>query len=100
VLIVILDLDVTAVCRAGALDQLLAEAPKVRKMQGNIAFRPYADPLVDTRLTLVHEWEARSDFDAYLASSSFARLREVLGSIMIGAPVSRRFEASLIESVR
>jgi quinol monooxygenase YgiN len=99
-LIAILDLDVAAVRRGAALDQFIAEAPTVRKMQGNIAYRPYADPVVDTRVTLVHEWEARPDFDAYLASTCFARLRDVLGPMMIGVPVSRRFEASLIETVR
>ena len=99
-LIAILDFDVAPAQRSAALDQLLTEMPLVRKMQGNIAFRPFADPLADTRITLVHEWERRSDFDAYLASPCFARSGEMLRPMMTGAPVSRRFEASLIEKVR
>lgn len=99
-LIAILDFDVTPDNRAVALDQLLSEAPAVRAMPGNIGFRPFADPLVDSRITLVHEWERRSDFDSYLAGPEFARSGAVLRPLMTGAPTSRRFEASLIESVR
>ena len=40
------------------------------------------------------------DFDAYLASPPFARSGEVLRPMMTGVPLSRRFDASLIESVR
>lgn len=99
-LIAILDFEVAPARLPAALDQLLAEMPVVREMQGNIAFRPFADPLADTKITLVHEWEHRSDFDTYLASPCFARSGEVLRPMMIAAPISRRFEASLIEKVR
>ncbi|MFC2253577.1 putative quinol monooxygenase [Labrys portucalensis] len=99
-LIAILDFEVAPAQRSVALDQLLAEMPTVREMHGNIAFRPFADTLADTKITLVHEWEHRSDFDAYLASPCFARSGEVLRPMMTSAPISRRFEASLIEKVR
>lgn len=98
-LIAILDFDVAPADQQAALDQLLAEAPGVRAMPGNIAFRPYADPLLDTRVSLVHEWQSRADFDAYLASEAFARSGTKLRPMMTGAPTSRRFEAELIESV-
>ena len=99
-LIAIIDFDVAPAQRETALNQLLREVPAVREMKGNIGFRPYADPLVETRVTLVHEWESRQHFDAYLASPPFARSGEILRPMMTGTPVSRRFEASLIESVR
>ncbi len=98
-LIAILDFDVAPANSDAALDRLLSEAPAVREMKGNIAFRAYADPLIDTRVTLVHEWESEEDFAAYLASPAFARLGKVLRPMMTAPPVSRRFEARLLETV-
>lgn len=98
-LIAILDFDTAPADRERALDQLLAEAPEVRAMPGNVAFRAYADPLIDGRLTVVHEWRDRGAFEAYLGSAAFARSGKVLRPMMTGAPVSRRFEADLLETV-
>lgn len=98
-LIALLDFDVAPADKAAALTHLLAEVPTVRAMKGNIAFRPLADPVTDSHVTLVHEWESRQDFENYLASPGFARSGELLRPMMTGAPVSRRFEARLIESV-
>ncbi len=97
-LIAILDFDVAPADQQSALDHLLAESANVRAMPGNIAFRPYSDPLIDTRVTLVHEWQSRADFEAYLASEAFARSGEVLRPMMTNAPTSRRFTAELIET--
>jgi quinol monooxygenase YgiN len=71
----------------------------VRAMPGNVAFRIYASREDGTRITVVHEWEDQASFAAYLRSDSFARSGEVLRPIMAGAPVSRRFQAELLESV-
>lgn len=98
-LIAIVDFDVAPSDRTAALDHLLAEVSAVSAMKGNRAYRPFADPLDDSRVTIVHEWESRIDFDAYLASPSFVRSGEVLRPMMSGAPNSRRFEARLIERV-
>lgn len=98
-LIAIVDFDVAPADQDRALDQLLSEAPGVRAMEGNLAFRAYADPLLDGRVTVVHEWAGRAAFDAYVQSAAFARSGQVLRPMMTGAPVSRRFEASLIEQV-
>lgn len=98
-LIAILDFDVAPADQQAALDHLLAEAPTVRAMPGNIAFRPYADPLIDTRVSLIHEWEVPAAFEAYLASEAFANTGAVLRPMMTAAPVSRRFTAELIETV-
>ncbi|PWK54056.1 putative quinol monooxygenase [Silicimonas algicola] len=98
-MIAILDFDVGPDDGGVALNQLLTEAPDVRAMKGNIAFRPYADPLIGTRVTLVHEWESREDFAAYLASPAFLRSGEKLRPLMAAPPVSRRFEAQLIETL-
>lgn len=98
-LIAILDFDVAPADSEVALNQLLAEAPEVRGMSGNIAFRAYADPLIDTRITVVHEWEREADFSAYLGSEAFARSGAALRPMMTAPPVSRRFEARLLETV-
>jgi quinol monooxygenase YgiN len=98
-LIAILDFDVAPADSGAALKHLLTEAPEVREMKGNIAFRPYVDPLIGTRITLVHEWESREDFAAYLASPAFLRSGDKLRPLMTAPPVSRRFEAQLLGTV-
>lgn len=98
-LIAILDFDTAPADRPAALAQLLAEAPRIRAMPGNLAFRAYADPQRQDRLTVVHEWEDRDSFAGYLASSAFARSGEVLRPLMVAPPVSRRFEARLLDTV-
>jgi len=97
--IAILDFDVASADSGAALDQLLGEAPGIREMKGNLSFRAFADPLLDTRVTVLHEWETQDDFQAYLASPSFAESGTVLRPMMTGAPVSRRFRAELVEAV-
>ena len=98
-LIAILDFDVAPDQRDAAMDQLFAEVPSVRAMPGNIAFRPFADPHLDGRVTLVHEWEDEAAFQAYVSGPSFARSGEVLRPMMTTPPTSRRFRAELIETV-
>lgn len=98
-LIAILDFSTAATDRPAALAQLDGERAEVHAMPGNLAFRIYASREDGTRITVVHEWEDQRSFAAYLGSDSFARSGEVLRPIMTGAPVSRRFQAELLETV-
>ena len=98
-LIAILDFSTAASNRPAALAQLDGEQDEVRAMAGNLAFRVYASREDQTRITVVHEWDDEVSFAGYLGSDSFARSGKVLRPIMIGAPVSRRFRAELLEAV-
>lgn len=98
--IAILDFSTAAADRPAALAQLDSERGEVRGMPGNIAFRVYASREDDTQVTVVHEWQDEASFATYLDSASFARSGEVLRPIIVGAPVSRRFRADLMETVR
>lgn len=90
---------VAAADRSNALQTLIAEAAVVRAMNGCNAFIPFADPTNDDSLGIVHEWESEAHFRAYLASECFAHSGRILRPLMTGAPVSRRFDATLRESV-
>ncbi len=85
--------------RRAALDTLLAEVPAVRAMKGCVAFLPFADAAGPTGLGVLHEWETEADFAAYLASPGFAVTGQILRPMMTGAPISRRFDARLLEIV-
>ena len=98
-LIAILDFTTAAADRPAALAQLDRESGQVRAMPGNVAFRVYASREDDTAVTVVHEWADEPSFSGYLGSDSFARSGEVLRPMMTGAPVSRRFNAELRETV-
>ena len=98
--IAILDFSTATADRPAALAQLDREHGEVRGMPGNIAFRVYADRDDDTKVTVVHEWQDEESFAGYLGSASFARSGEVLRPMMAGTPVSRRFRAELMETVR
>jgi quinol monooxygenase YgiN len=96
-LIAIVDFETAPKDKDAALDQLLREAAEVRAMPGNLAFRAFADPLIDTRVTVIHEWQDRAAFDGYLASPAFARSGHVLRPMMTGKPLSRRFEVAALD---
>jgi quinol monooxygenase YgiN len=99
VFIAIVDFSIAAADRSAALARLDAERDQVRAMPGNLAFRVYAAREDDSRVTIVHEWNDEASFGGYLRSESFVRLGEALRPITIGAPVSRRFRAELLETV-
>jgi quinol monooxygenase YgiN len=99
VFIVILDFATTAADRPTALAQLDGERELVRAMPGNLAFRVYASREAGTEISVIHEWEDEASFRGYVASDSFARSGDVLRPMMTGAPLSRRFQADLLESV-
>lgn|GEM_PF-880128 len=97
--IAILDFATSATDRPVVLAQLDAERAEVRAMPGNIAFRIYASREDDHQVTVVHEWEDQASFAGYLGSDAFARSGAVIRPLMAGTPVSRRFEAKLVETV-
>ena len=98
--IAILDFNTAAADRPAALAQLDAEVQEVRALPGNIAFRVYAARDDETRVTVVHEWDDESSFAGYLKSDAFVRSGEALRPLITGAPISRRFHADLLETVR
>ncbi len=97
--IAIVDFGTAATDRATALHHLDVEGAQVRAMPGNVAFRVYASREDDSRVTIVHEWEDEESFDGYVGSATFARSGEAIRPMMVGAPVSRRFRAELLETV-
>ena len=98
-LIALLDLHTTADDRAAALAQLDRERDEIRAMPGNLDFRVYAARDNGEDVLVLHEWADEPSFAAYLASAVFARSGEVLRPLMAAPPVSRRFRASLLETV-
>ena len=98
-LIAVLDLHTSATDRSAALAQLDAEREEVRAMPGNLDFRVYAARDNEEDVAVIHEWADEPSFAAYLASDSFARSGAVLRPLMSASPVSRRFQASLLETV-
>lgn len=84
--------------REKALNLLLETLESVRAMKGCLKFIPFADPTNDEGVVVLHEWETKEHFTDYVSSPSFAELRQRLGTLMAGPPVSRRFDATLIET--
>lgn len=97
--IAIVDFTVAAHKRAATLEVLRAEAPIVRAMPGNLAFRTYADPANAEALCIIHEWEDIESFQTYASSEVFRSSGQVLRPLMTTAPVSRRFTAQILETV-
>ncbi len=81
-----------------ALEILTIDAETVRGMAGNLAFLPFADPTDPGLLGVMHEWETAEDFAAYIAAPAFAAIGAGLKPMMVAPPVSRRFDARLIEA--
>ena len=98
-LIAILDLHTTPADRPVALAQLEGERDEIRAMPGNLDFRVYAARDDDASVAVVHEWADEPSFADYLSSAAFARSGAVLRPLMTSPPVSRRFQAALLETV-
>jgi quinol monooxygenase YgiN len=98
-LIAVLDLHTTAADRPAALAQLDSEHDEIRAMPGNLDFRVYADRDDAGAVAVIHEWTDEPSFAAYLSSDAFARSGAVLRPMVTTPPVSRRFRASLLETV-
>lgn len=84
--------------RTLAIDTLKQEVEIVRAMQGCVAFVPFLDPTNTQDVGVMHEWENADDFAAYIASDSFATIGKVLRPVMVAPPVSKRFDATLIDT--
>ena len=91
--------EVDPTSSAKALEALTTEAAQVRAMVGCIAFNPFQDAINPALIGVLHEWETSDDFDGYTASEEFARVGATLRPMMVKPPLSRRFDASLVESV-
>lgn len=85
--------------RHRALAALINEVGTVRSMRGCLAFLPFLDPTDPQGVGILHEWATHEDFAAYTASPGFAESGQTLRPLMVAAPVSRRFDANLTESV-
>lgn len=91
--------NVEAKNRDAALQVLVCELESVRAMRGCLAFVPFVDPSNKTSVGVLHEWESEADFAAYTGSTSFADVGKVLRPMATAAPISRRFDATLLETV-
>ncbi len=98
-LIAVLDLLTTPADRPTALAQLDAESEAIRAMPGNLDFRVYTSRGDEGGVTVIHEWADEPSFSGYLASDAFTRSGAVLRPLLVAPPVSRRFRASLLETV-
>ncbi len=98
-LIAVLDLRTAPEDRAAALAQLEGEKEEIRAMPGNLDFRVYAARDDDEAVVVIHEWADEPSFAGYLSSEAFARSGAVLRPMVTTPPVSRRFRATLLETV-
>lgn len=98
-LIAVVDFTVAPENRAAALATLLADAPSVRAMAGNLAFQPYLDPVSAEAIRVFHEWQDAASLELYYSSDIFERASQTLRPLMIAPPVSRRMMANLLETV-
>lgn len=89
---------VAASDREEALSILLNETKSVRNMNGCVTFMPFANANNDTGLSVLHEWVSKEDFSAYASSTEFAKIGNVLRPMMTAPPVSKRFDATPIET--
>lgn len=81
-----------------AIETLTHEVESVRAMLGCIAFTPFLDATNSQNVGVLHEWDSAEHFAAYIASDSFKGLGDVLRPISLGAPVSKRFDATLLDT--
>ena len=95
--IAIVDLRTTASNRPIALNELADQSAAVRAMSGNRRFAVLVPPGDDQKLTVLPEWDDYAQFQGYLASDTFARFASTVRTLATEPPVSRRFEAHLVE---
>lgn len=97
-LIALVDFTVDPSRRQEALQVLLDEAETVTAMPRCRTFRPYCDPVSESHVGIVHEWQDEAGFEAYLKSEDFAKIGAVLRPLMTSAPSSRRYRATPLET--
>lgn len=84
--------------RPEVLRILLTQVPAVREMKGCLAFIPFLDPTRADGVGVLHEWVDQDHFAGYLESPEFALSGKEIRPLMTGAPVSRRFNATLVST--
>lgn len=85
--------------RSKTVERLTRDIEEITAMPGCMAFVPFADPTGPDRVGVMHEWETAEAFKAYISSESFKAFGSDIRPLMTAPPISRRYEASLIESV-
>ena len=96
--IAVLDLRTAPIDRPVVLAHLDDVREEIRAMPGNLEFRVYA-ARDEEGVVVIHEWDDERSFADYLATDVFDRSGTVLRPLLSAPPVSRRFRATLLETV-
>ena len=96
--IAVLDLRTAPTDRPVVLAHLDSVREEIRAMPGNLEFRVYA-ARDEEGVAVIHEWDDERSFADYLATDVFDRSGTVLRPLLSAPPVSRRFRATLLETV-
>lgn len=94
-ILVIVEFSVTSENISDTVAALEVDAAAARTMKGCAAFRSLSTQGNPEKLVLVEEWEDMESFEAYKASDAFAAAMATIKPVMVGAPVSRAFDATL-----
>lgn len=94
-ILVIVEFSVTPENVSDTVAALEIDAAAARAMKGCVAFRSLSTQGSPDKLVLVEEWEDVESFEVYKASDAFAAAMATIKPVMVGAPVSRAFEATL-----
>lgn len=97
--IAVLDLRTAPIDRPVVLAHLDNDREEIRAMPGNLEFRVYAARDDEEGVVVIHEWDDERSFADYLATDVFDRSGTVLRPLLSVPPVSRRFRATLLETV-
>ena len=95
--IAIVEVDIKPEAVADTVAALEKDRAAALSMPGCLAFRSCAINGAPAKIVLVEEWEDAASFEAYKASPAFAEAMGTIKPVMAGAPVSRAFNATLVE---
>lgn len=94
-IVVIVEFEVAPDALLNTIAALEKDAVAARAMRGCLAFRSLSTQNDITRLVLVEEWEDIESFEMYKTSDAFAAAMATIKPVLIGAPSSRTFIATL-----
>ncbi len=94
-ILVIVEFSVAAKNIPNTVAALEIDAEAARTMKGCTAFQSLSTQGNPDKLVLLEEWEDMESFEAYKASDAFAAAMATIKPVMVGAPISRAFEATL-----
>lgn len=94
-IVVVVEFEVASENLPATIAALEVDAAVARSMKGCVAFRSLSTQSDAEKLILVEEWEDTESFEAYKASDAFAAAMATITPVMVGAPISRAFEATL-----